>query len=106
LHLHPSPLSFNSVALDQLGREALVEALGIVEIGLAEEIQDQGVIWERDQAEGDQAEGDQAEGDQAEGDQAEGDQAEGGQAEVPLAVFQVEEVEGIQGADDYSLGKT
>jgi hypothetical protein len=101
LLLHPSPLSFNSVALDQLGREALVEALGIVEIGLAEEIQDQGVIWD-----GDQAEGDQAEGDQAEGDQAEGDQAEGDQAEVPLAVFQVEEVEEIQGADDYSLGKT
>jgi hypothetical protein len=96
LLLHPSPLSFNSVALDQLGREALVEALGIVEIGLAEEIQDQGVIWD----------GDQAEGDQAEGDQAEGDQAEGDQAEVPLAVFQVEEVEEIQGADDYSLGKT
>ena len=99
--LHPSPLSFNSVALDQLGHEALVEALGIVEIGLAGEIQDQGVIWDWDQAEGDQAEGDQAEGDQAEGDQAEGDQAE-----VPLAVFQVEEVEGIQGTDDYSLGKT
>jgi hypothetical protein len=73
-------LSFNWVALDQVAREALVEALGIVEIGLAEEIRGLGGIWDEDQVGEDQVGEDQVGEDQVGEDQV---------IEVPLVVFQV-----------------
>ena len=69
----------------------------IVEIELAEEIRDQGVIWA---------------GDRVEEDRVEEDRVEEDQVEVQLVVFQVGvavqqvEVEESLEADDYMLGKT